>query len=37
MSGAAGSVALFLGRYPKILDQTVLEVHLEHVKRGTRT
>ena len=32
MSGAAGSIAL-LGRYPEILDQTVLEVHLEHVAR----
>lgn len=32
MSGAAGSTAL-LARYPKILDKTVLEVHLEHVAR----
>ena len=35
MSGAAGSIAV-LARYPKILDRTVLEVHLEHVaRRGT--
>jgi Peptidase family M28 len=32
MSGAAGSIAV-LARYPKILDRTVLEVHLEHVAR----
>jgi hypothetical protein len=35
MSGAAGSIAV-LTKYPKVLDQTVLEVHLEHVaKRAT--
>ena len=35
MSGAAGSIAV-LAKYPKILDKTVLEVHLEHVaKRAT--
>jgi len=32
MSGAAGSIAL-VGAYPEILDQTVLEVHLEHIAR----
>ena len=32
MSGAAGTTAL-LARYPEILDQTVLEVHLEHIAR----
>lgn len=32
MSGAAGSIAV-LARYPKIIDRTVLEVHLEHIAR----
>jgi hypothetical protein len=32
MDGAAGSIAL-LKDYPEILDQTVLEVHLEHVAK----
>lgn len=32
MSGAAGSIAV-VARYPKILDRTVLEVHLEHIAR----
>jgi hypothetical protein len=32
MDGAAGSIAL-LRDYPEILDQTVLEVHLEHVAK----
>ncbi len=32
MSGAAGSTA-FIERHPRLMKQTVLEVHLEHIAR----
>ncbi len=32
MSGAAGSIA-FIQRHPRLMKQTVLEVHLEHIAR----